>query len=132
MTPFTDDELLSIGPILDDLSAGAHRPITLSHLIDSWAAFVSEVERGYVLTGYDYTNDLDGRDLLARVSRHAQPSLRDKLELVLAPLDSRLRAATRELAEPIRLATPADPSWWWWRVPNDLSGELAMDLLSVM
>jgi hypothetical protein len=130
MMRFTDDERLSLGPLLNDMSARARRPLALVQLIDKWAVFVSGVEGGYALTGYDYTNELSGRDLLEEVIRYARSPLREKVELALAPLDARLQAATRELMEPIRLGPPPDASWWWRRVPHDLSSELASDLLS--
>ena len=108
MMRFTDDELLSLGRLLTDMSARAHRPLALVQLIDEWAVFVSEVEGGYALTGYDYTNELSGRDLLEEVIRYARLPLREKVELALAPLDARLQAVTRELMEPIRLGPPPD------------------------
>jgi hypothetical protein len=78
MMRFTDDERLSLGPLLNDMSARARRPLALVQLIDKWAVFVSGVEGGYALTGYDYTNELSGRDLLEEVIRYARSPLREK------------------------------------------------------
>jgi hypothetical protein len=47
---------------------------------------------------------------------------------MIAPLDSRLRAVTRELASPIPFAGSQATGWWWFRVPVVLSDELAADL----
>jgi hypothetical protein len=123
-------ETEAIASVLERLRDRSRKHIELPTLVKTWQALVGEVEQGYSLTGYDYVNDLATRDMIDEVVAAAPPSLRDRLADVVDPLDGRFRAATRETPEPIQLATPERPRWWWYRVPNDLSGELAEDLLS--
>ncbi|UUY04416.1 hypothetical protein LRS13_02470 [Svornostia abyssi] len=85
-----------------------------------WAGVVGEIEGGYGLTIYDYTNDLDiHAGLRERVSR--LPSS-DPLRAQLATLDDRFEAATR----PIDLATTRGTEQI--RVPLNATGELLADL----
>jgi hypothetical protein len=102
---------------------------SLGALLTSWRRFVSEVERGYDDSIYEYTNDLSVRDRLERVVTGAGPALRAKLEAAAAEGDRRFEAATEEAARP--LSALADPPWWWRRVPVRRIGELADDLRSL-
>lgn len=87
-----------------------------------WAGVVGEIERGYELTIYDYTNDLDIHAALReRVGR--LPS-RDPLHRQLATLDERFEAATRA----IDVATTRGTEQI--RVPLNARGELLADLRS--
>jgi hypothetical protein len=101
---------------------------SLGALLNDWSRFVTEVERGYRDSIYEYENDLSVRDLLERVVTAASPGLRAKLERAVADDDRRFRAATEETDRPLRAL--GDPPWWWRRVPTRLVGELADDLES--
>ena len=90
--------------------------MTEGNLVQRWEHFVREVERGYDLTIYDYTNDLQTRDELARAN-----------DATVEPLDARFRATTRPASRPLPGA-PDDAAWWWTRVPLRPSGELAADI----
>ncbi len=112
------------------MSARAKRPLTLPGLLTGWRKFVEAVETGYTLTGYDYVNDLSTRDSLEELLIAAREPLGPKLtHEIVTPLDERFRAATRALPRPLRLGGSDQARWWWFRVPNDLTGELAADLL---
>jgi hypothetical protein len=96
--------------------------------LHAWAAFVTQVERGYDDSIYEYTNDLTVRDRLERVVQGASPGLQAKLHARLADDDARFEQATEDSARPLA----ADrPGWWWRRVPRRRSGELAEDLESL-
>ena len=81
-----------------------------------WTRFVAEVEQGYDLTIYDYTNNLAARDNLEADSAG-----------VLKPLDDRFRSATRDAAR-VLPGAPDDAKWWWRRVPVRPGEELTVDL----
>jgi hypothetical protein len=113
---------------LADLAERSGREDSLDTMLRRWSGFVTEVERGYDDSIYEYTNDLSVRDRLASVAASAGPGLRAKLDGVLAEDDRRFVAATEETARALREVTEASPSWWWRRVPVRRVGELADDL----
>ena len=114
LAPEERDELARL---LGDDSLGA--------LLQDWSRFVTEVERGYDDSIYEYTNDLSVRDRLERVIAGASPGLRGQLEGTLAADDKRFEAATEEAARPLSVTYT---TWWWQRVPRRRVGELAQDL----
>lgn len=130
MIELTEKDLKLLAPLLRRLGARASREVDLLSLLRGWGSLVSEVERGYALTGYDYVNNLATRDLLDEVVSAVNAPLRDRITEAVDPLDQRFRLVTREVSKPLRIATPERPRWWWFRVPNDVTGELADDLLA--
>lgn len=100
---------------------------TLEELARQWSDFVSEVEGGYKLPIYDYTNDLSVRDLLAELVNRVDRKTRDHALSLVAPSDERFRFATEELDKAIESA-PEIRGWWWYRIPRILKGELRVDL----
>jgi hypothetical protein len=94
-------------------------------MLRRWSDFVTQVERGYDDSIYEYTNDLSVRDRLERLVDGAGPGLRAKLEGALAEDDRRFEAATEDSARPLGAGRSA---WWWRRVPRRLVGELAEDI----
>jgi hypothetical protein len=99
-------------------------------MLRRWSDFVTQVERGYDDSIYEYTNDLSVRDRLERVVQGAGPGLRGKLAGALAEDDRRFEAATEEAARPLGEFPDASPAWWR-RVPRRRVGELAEDLASL-
>jgi hypothetical protein len=103
------------------------KDLTLESYIQEWAAFVGEIEKGYDLTIFDYTNDLAIRDILQRVLQLLSEPGRGMVEEVLEPLDRRFLTATTEIKRPLR---GEDRSFWRVRIPKLLVGELREDLES--
>lgn len=131
MIQLSEEDVKALAPALQRLQVRARRQIEVVDMLRRWDAFVREVEHGYRLTGYDYVNNLGIRDILDELVSAAPPALRDRITReALDGLDSRLREATRDVTKPLRIATPERPRWWWFRVPRDVSGELASDLLA--
>ena len=114
LSPEERDELARL---LGDDSLGA--------LLRGWSDLVTQVERGYDDSIYEYTNDLSVRDRLDRVIAGASPGLRSRLERVVAGDDRRFTAATEEAARPL------GRSRWAHRVPTLRTGELAEDLAAL-
>lgn len=127
---FSDIESESVARTLSNIGARAQRAVTLETLLTRWERFVGEIERGYALTGYDYADDLNTRDLIREVIDGVMPSAREKLQQTIQPIDDRFRQSTRDLDRPLSLGGTAHDAWWWRRAPNDLSGELALDILT--
>lgn len=131
MIKLNEEEAKALASTLRRLQARSSKPLDLPELLRRWHTFVAEVEHGYELTGYDYANDLATRDMLDEVVSSAPPRIRDRiLHEALDLIDAQFHQATRGVTEPLRIASPERPRWWWFRIPNDLSGELASDLLS--
>jgi hypothetical protein len=98
---------------------------TLGGLLRKWSRFVTEVERGYDDSIYEYTNDMAVRARLERVVAGASLGLRAQLERALAADDRRFTAATEDAARPL------GSSRWAQRVPTHRVGELAEDLAAL-
>ena len=95
---------------------------SLGALLRGWSDLVTEIERGYDDSIYEYTNDLSVRGRLDAITEGAGPGLRAKLETALAEDDRRFERATEESARPL------GRSPWARRVPRRRAGELADDL----
>jgi hypothetical protein len=95
---------------------------SLGALLRDWSDLVTQVERGYDDSIYEYTNDLSVRGRLDEIAAGAGAGLRAKLEAALAEDDRRFAAATEESARPL------GKSRWSHRVPRRRVGELADDL----
>ena len=94
-----------------------------------WSHFVTQVERGYDDSIYEYTNDLSVRDRLERVIEGAGPGLRARLAGRVVDADRRFEEATEETTRPLGEFSGTAPHWWR-RVPRRRVGELAEDLAS--
>jgi hypothetical protein len=125
------DEQAELARLLAELAERSGRQDSLDAMLRRWSDFVTQVERGYDDSIYEYTNDLSVRDRLERVVRSAGPGLRAALEGRLAEDDRRLEAATEDSARPLGEFGDATPPWWWDRVPRRRVGELAEDLESL-
>jgi hypothetical protein len=113
----------SVYAAMAELERRGWRKATLNERVAAWAGLVDEVEAGYVMTVYDYTNDLAVRKWL----NVARPLLTDRrrtsLDSRLAPFDERFRDATI----PAATRMPGATNDWFYRLPLVLVGELAED-----
>jgi hypothetical protein len=102
---------------------------SFEEIISRWETFVREVETGYKLSIYDYTNDLTFRDHIADILK-ALPDgeLRRAVHARVAPLDNRLRRATLPSETPLAPGSEPTDHWWWFRIPRKLESELRNDL----
>ena len=125
------DERDELARLLAELAERSGREDSLGAMLGRWSHFVTQVERGYDDSIYEYTNDLSVRDRLERVIAGAGPDLRAKLEGAVAADDRGFEAATEESARPLGEFGDAGAPWWWRRVPRRRVGELADDLESL-
>ncbi len=116
---------LELTPEERDELARALGEDSLGALLRRWSELVTQVERGYDDSIYEYTNDLAVRKRLDEVVAAAGPGLRAKLEGALAEDDRRFTAATEDAPRPL------GRSRWARRVPTRRVGELADDLESL-
>lgn len=86
-------------------------------LIDRWAAFIAEVERGYKFGLEDYRNDLDLRGIIALV----------QLEDRVKDLDARLEKLLTARAARVWESAPGDP-FWDFGYPKNAGDRLLEDL----
>ena len=124
----TDGSSDDLTTVLGLMSVRARRTLTLDGLIGDWKRFVGEVERGYSLTVYDYTNDLGTRRQLAEVINEVTPEVAREIEARLAQFDDRFRNATRPSSTPVGGGSQSQEEWWMFRIPWRLRGELKSDL----
>ncbi len=95
----------------------------LDDLLNRWAAFVNDVEKGYSLMLEDYTQELAIRDSVEDLKEKLPERLRSEVEGLLQPLDQRFRFLTRTTKEPL-LPVELPVKFWWYRLPNALHGDL--------
>lgn len=125
------DDQEELARLLAELARRSGREDSLDAMLRRWSAFVTQVDRGYDDSIYEYTNDLSVRDRLERLVQGAGPALRAELERVLAEDDRRFAAATDDSARALGEFGETSPPWWWRRVPRRRVGELAEDLQSL-
>ena len=96
-------------------------------MIAAWRELSNEIEAGYELTIYDYTNDLSVRNLLEEVLA-ALPNGEVKawVQSEIQAGDASYREVTHQVAKQIQGG--ADAPWWFFRVPNRIVGERTEDL----
>jgi hypothetical protein len=125
----TPTEHTLVAEIQARFSTRAQHPISLDKLLARWSRFVGQVEQGYQWSIDEYTNDLTTRNLIEEVLVAAPDDLRQKVEVIVRPIDERFAQATsldtkQRITEFIK---PYD-GWWWSRLPIKLVGTLAADL----
>jgi hypothetical protein len=101
-----------------------------SKLLQHWQRFVQEVEEGYRLSIYDFTLDLEMRDLLEEIKEAVPLRLRQEIEMALRPWDERFRLATQPSDRPIDAGVEEDAKEWWFRIPNHAGPEVEGYLVS--
>lgn len=116
---FTESEAMEVRTAAGAATEQGGQELSLHELFSRWDALVSQVERIYKLTTYDYTNALTVRDRLERVTSLLSAHLRETISRALEPIDQRFKAATVESAKPLR----DDPHFWWRRIPRNRDAE---------
>ena len=123
MTEMTAEDYDSVERAQQALEERGWRPSTLNEHVDDWASLVEEVEVGYSMTVYDYTNDLAVREWLDQVLPMLTERVRASLLSRLAPLDERFLRSTVTPAGPL----PGCGTGTWCRLPRTLVDELRED-----
>jgi hypothetical protein len=125
----SSEEIQMLEPILDELSHRSGRKQTLDRLLNRWSRFVSEVDLGYCLSIYDYTNDLSIRDFLQVILDKSPKNIHDKLLEWTERWDNRLILITEQVDKPLLPPLGEEElGWWWFRIPINPGNELQEDL----
>lgn len=119
LPPLSPQEASELREALARVVASGGAAASLDGLLTRWRTLVSEAERGYRLTAYDYANDLAARDRLEQLGGLLSPALRAKVMSAVAPLDERFLSATEEAPRPLS----AQPHAWWRRIPRKRDAE---------
>ena len=132
MRDITSDEDAALTLALQEIQrrTSAKTTTTLERLVHRWSRFIEEIERGYKLSIYDYTNDLCVRDILDDLIELVPESLREEILTELSPWDDRYRLATKPSTVPLLPGEDVIGRARWHRVPRVLDGELKDDLIS--
>lgn len=127
---FNKEESRLLNSIVANFSKRAKHATTwnFNEFMKEWFDFIAEVEKGYTMTIYDYTNDLTKRDLLDELLQQVPQDLKNKVIKLVKSSDTSFKNATRILRKP--LSSSEDPPWWWYRLPKKLLGELKEDVES--
>lgn len=125
---FNRDDEIRVRAILELLSEKSKFQQTLGHLVTQWRRFVESIELGYNQTLYDYENSLSIRNNLSRIEIELSQEGRVIIRNIIDPLDSRFLDATIQISNPIRNDYATTTNWWWYRIPNVISGTLEEDL----
>jgi len=126
----SQEERTILQQILRTQSQRSMYPMAFDKLIHDWARFVTTVERGYVQSIYEYTNDLSTRDLIQEILDKVPSKLRLKLLASIEPWDQRFFASTKPVDKPVRLNRKGKAAPWHVRVPMNPGLELEKDLRS--
>jgi len=86
-------------------------------LIERWAKFVAEAERGYRFGLEDYRNDLDLRGIIAMLGLNSE----------IADFDRRFQALLIHQDKRVWETSPNDP-FWDFGYPQNAGAELMQDL----
>ncbi|HUP62969.1 MAG TPA: hypothetical protein VNA69_21430 [Thermoanaerobaculia bacterium] len=132
MRRWTEEEKLAIAAALADVDQQSQHstPESLEGLAELWKSFVREVEQGYSMSIYDYTNDLSIRDILDDVLTRVPLGVQQELKAELESWDDRYRLATKPAVVPILPGPDVVQNPRWWRIPRVLTGELRDDFVS--
>lgn len=109
----SESDVLSIRDFLQAI----HGNKSLNMLIQQWLYFVREVQRGYDLSIYEYTNDLTVRDILQDILEKISTDGRVAIISRLQPIDETFRASTMEIQKPLLAIPVPSERWWWYRAP---------------
>lgn len=100
------------------------RAQTFESLWQQWHILLKEMEHGYDLTIYDYTNDLTARDRIEALVQALPEPLNVKLGELVSLGDRRFEQLTDSWPK----ALLPRPGHWWRRVPKRRGVELQRDL----
>jgi hypothetical protein len=122
------EDVAATSAILERWSAKSKVTLSLAGVVDRWSRFVEDIERGYELTYYDYTNDLADRDILEEILNSCTGGGTSRLHKLVQSLDARFLKATREARRPLSDRADQRDRSWWRRIPLLIRGELEEDL----
>ena len=124
------DELRAVESVLSPLSERAKFSLSLDRLLQRWDEVVTQVERGYADSIYEYTNDLATRDVIQKLLSSVSEHLRSKLTALVKIGDDRFYEATCKVDRGLTGGKNSEEHPWWFRIPRHAGKELENDLRS--
>ena len=107
-------------------------------LIDQWAAFATDLARGYTFDLDNWLNDVDIRQLIREAAPMFGPHELAEYALKLEEADRAFRQATRALDKCVwgkkaakREKWTAAKNWWYFRSPLRSNAELEEELAKI-
>lgn len=127
---FTVTEYETIKKAIKELTGENIQTLTLNKIINSWENFIVQIEKGYVDSIYEYTNDLSVRNLIQKIIEKVPPEIKHKLLTKVKALDDKFLLITYEIDKPLGIGYNKQSEYWWYRLPINISEELEDDLKS--
>jgi hypothetical protein len=117
---------------------GPPKVADLSELIDQWAEFTADLEKGYSFDLDNWLNDVDVRELILEALPMFSREEMGEYALKLDQADAAFRAATRDFKKCVwgkgtarkERWTP-QKNWWYFRTPVSSNAQLEDELATV-
>ncbi len=126
----TVNEYEIVNNVILEISEQNKQNLTLNKIINGWEVFITQIEKGYVDSIYDYTNDLSLRNIISKVINNLPREIQKKLILRIKILDDKFISVTQEIDQPLGRGYNKQKEFWWFRIPKNVGGELEEDLKS--
>lgn len=117
---------------------GPPKVADLSELIDQWAEFTADLEKGYSFDLDNWLNDVDVRELILEALPMFSREEMGEHALKLDQADAAFRAATRDFKKCVwgkgtarKERWTAEKNWWYFRTPLSSNAQLEDELATV-
>jgi hypothetical protein len=117
---------------------GPPRVADLRELIDQWAEFTGDLDKGYTFDLDNWLNDVDVRELILEALPMFSREEMGEHALKLDQADAAFRASTRDFKKCVwgkgtarKERWTAEKNWWYFRTPLSSNAQLEDELATV-